>query len=261
MSLASFHIKSDAGEAVVSVVPLAEMAGRDVEIVNLWREQAGQPPLGADEAMKVLTPVEIAGETGKLFEISGERGGEPMRLVTAFVHRPDASWFYKLQGSDAVVTAQKPAFIEFLKSVRIKEGQQAAAEPSQFSWTVPEAWKALPAGSMQVAKFAVPERGDARAEVSVSIFPTDTGGILANVNRWRRQLGLGEIEEAGLQDCVSPLKAAPDAVVADLANNGRQIVGAIVPRGDRWWFYKLMGDSAAVTPEREAFIQFAASQP
>ncbi len=257
MSLANFHIKTDAGEAVVNLVPLAEMAGRDAEIVNLWRQQVGEPPLPDIEAMKALTSVEVAGEPGKLFEITGTREGDAMRLVTAFVHRRDASWFYKLQGPDAVVTAQKPAFLEFLKSVRIKE----AADVSQFAWTVPPGWKPAPAGTMQVAKFTVPARDEARAEVSVSIFPTDTGGVLSNVNRWRKQLGLGEIDEAGLKDCTTALESLPDAVLADLTNNHRQLLGAIVPRGGKWWFYKLMGDAPAVVAEREAFIKFAASQP
>src|ERR1700735_3043830 len=110
-----------------------------------------------------------------------------------------------MQGPDIVVTGQKPAFIEFLKSVRIQEnGATAAAAPEaaqaspQFHWKVPEGWQTLAPGQMQVAKFAVPARGDSKAEVFVSIFPSDTGGVLANVNRWRRQAGLGEIDDAGL---------------------------------------------------------------
>ena len=60
--------------------------------------------------------------------------------------------------------------------------------------------KVLPAGQMQLAKFAVPEVQGAKAQVSVSMFDNDTGGTLANVNRWRGQIGLGEITAAQLSE-------------------------------------------------------------
>jgi len=276
MSLANFRIKTDAGEASVNITPLASMAGQEVLVVNMWREQVGQKPLAESELAGTLTPVEIGGEKGQLFEISGLREGQTVRIITAFAHRAGASWFYKLQGPDAILTAQKPVFVEFLKTVRIKEAgapaaevakvaapaAPAAAEPeSEFKWKVPAGWQTLPAGQMQVAKFAVPARDGAKAEVFVSVFPSDTGGALANVNRWRKQLGLEAVDEAGLKALATPLDAAPGALLVDLKNDARAMLGAIVPRGERWWFYKLMGDAAAVTAEREAFVRFVQSAP
>ncbi len=273
MSLANFRIKTDAGEASVNITPLASMAGQESLVVNMWREQVGQKPLAEGELASTLTPVEIGGEKGQLFEISGQRDGQTVRIITAFVHRGGASWFYKLQGADAVLTAQKPVFVEFLKTVRIKEPGSApaaevvkvadpapAAEP-EFKWKVPEGWQTLPAGQMQVAKFAVPARDGAKAEVFVSVFPSDTGGALANVNRWRRQLGLDPVDEAGLKGFVTPLDGAPGAILVDLKNDAKAMLGAIVPREGRWWFYKLMGDTPAVTAERAAFVRFVQTAP
>jgi hypothetical protein len=114
---------------------------------------------------------------------------------------------------------------------------------------------------MQVAKFSVPEQAGAKAEVSVSVFPSDTGGTLANVNRWRRQIGLGEIDEHGLQSCVTGLEVTPGAVLVHLTNEQKHLLGAIVPRSGRWWFYKMMGDAAAVAAAREDFVRFASTNP
>jgi hypothetical protein len=131
-----------------------------------------------------------------------------------------------------------------------------------LNWATPQGWTALAAGQMQVAKFAVPERDGAKAEVAVSIFPNDTGGTLANVNRWRKQLGLGEVDAAGLAALVTPLDPnTPDAQLVVLTGEKQSMLGAIVPRGGQWWFYKMMGDASAVNAEREAFVQFAKSQP
>ena len=277
MSLANFRIKTDAGEASVNITPLASMAGQEGMIVNMWREQVGQKPLAEGELAGALTPVDVGGVQGQLFEITGTRDGQTVRIVTAFAHRDGASWFYKLQGPEAVVAAQKPVFTEFLKTVRIKEGsapaaevaqatpvaqpaETAAAEP-QFKWKVPEGWQTLAAGQMQVAKFAVPAKDGAKAEVFVSVFPSESGGTLANVNRWRRQLGLDAVDEAGLKPLVSPIEGARGAILVDLKNEARAMLGAIVPRDGRWWFYKLMGDAPAVNAEREAFIRFVQTAP
>lgn len=268
LSLVNFLIKTEAGEATVNITPLAGMQGNEVAIVNMWRSQVGQPSLSDQDAKSAFTPVEIAGAAGQLFEVTGEREGGTLRIVTAFAHRGDDSWFYKLQGADAVVAAQKPVFLEFLKSVRIKEGSPSAettqaAPPAkpQPKWTVPGDWQTLAPGQMQIAKFAVPAQGEAKAEVAVSVFPSDTGGTLANVNRWRRQLGLADIEEAGLKECVVPLENVPNALLAEVGNESRRILGAIVPREGTWWFYKMMGDAAAVNAARESFVRFAQSVP
>jgi hypothetical protein len=134
--------------------------------------------------------------------------------------------------------------------------------PSQFKWAVPADWKETKPGAMQQARFTVPEKDGATAEVAVSVFPSDTGGTLANVNRWRGQLGLPPVEESGLANLVTPLPSvAPNAVLADLAHNDKRMLAAIVPRDGIWWFYKMTGGAAAVANARDAFIGFVSSKP
>jgi len=269
ISLASFLISGSGGrEAQVSITRLTRLAGRDVEIVNMWRQQLGLGPLSREDVARRLQPVMVGGDPGNLFEIEAKPkdGSGTARVVTAMVHRPDSSWFYKLAGDAALVEAQKPAFVEFLKEVRIREpapeGEETGDATSEPKWPVPDQWKKLPSGQMQVAKFAVPSRGSARAEVSISVFPGDTGGTLANLNRWRRQIGLEEVDESGMSPLVSALDPAnPEAKLVDMTNNNKRLVGAIVPRGGRYWFYKLLGDAEAVAPERDAFVALAKAAP
>ena len=266
VSLASFAIKIGGAEANVAITPLPNLAGREVLVVNMWREQAGLPPIEDAELAKTLEPVEIAGKKGQMFEVLGAKeGGAPLRIVTAFFHESGASWFYKLAGDEALVSAQKPVFVEFLKTVKIKQASAPAADAAstpEFKWKVPEGWQTLAPGNMQIGKFAVPEKDGAKAEVFVSIFPNDTGGTLANVNRWCQQLGLPAVDDASLASIAAPLDpAVPDAVLIDLKNDPRALLGAIIPRNGKWWFYKLLGDASAVGAARESFIAFAKSQP
>jgi hypothetical protein len=286
MSLASFSIEDANGSATMNVTPLPNLEGREEAVVNMWREQVELGPLSAEEVAKALEPTEIAGGKGFSFEIKGTRGGKPARTITAVQHRGDRSWFFKLSGDDATVSAQKAAFLEFLKTLHFHvEGDDAShtantgssagasnsgpTSPSpsgdpglpEFQWKIPEAWQKVSPGQMQVAKFTVPEKDGAKAEVSVSVFPSDTGGTLANVNRWRKQLGLGEVDEAGLKSCVTGLDAAPGAVLVTLTNEQRQMLGAIVPRQGKWWFYKMMGDAPAVASAHEDFVSFVRTSP
>src|SRR5262245_41910935 len=189
MIVASFSVKGAAGqEAQVAITPLAQLGEREVEVVNMMRETLGLGPLDREAAAKQFEIVQVGEATGNLFQIDGKLEGSSgaSRIVTAMLHRPEASWFFKLAGDTALVEAQKPVFIEFLKSIRFKEapiGSEVsdAANPKR-DWKVPGEWRELPAGQMQAAKFAVPQRGSAKAEVSVSIFPSNPGRTLAKVN-------------------------------------------------------------------------------
>jgi len=278
-SLVNFRIPTPNGDAMVNITPLNGMKGKDTIIVNMWRQQVDQPPLEEAAAAASLTPVEIGAEQGKLFEVTGKRDGQTLQIITAFVHRDDGSWFYKLQGSAEAVASQKEAFLNFLKTVKIKPSTAetaeakapvappAAPEPAApgLHLMAPEGWQEQPAGQMQVAKFSVAKEGG-KADVSVSVFSSDTGGLLGNVNRWRRQLGLEDVDESGLQECVTTLggahiDGAPGPVLADLSKDNRRLLGAIVPREGQWWFYKMVGDAAVVNAEHDTFVQFVKSQP
>jgi hypothetical protein len=270
VSVAAFAVKTDAGEASVTITPLPNLKGQEALVVNMYRQQAGLSPLDQGEIGALLKPVDVAGGAGQLLELDGTSNGKPVRILTAIAHRDGQSWFYRIAGDQALVTAQKPAFLDFLKTVKIEQSSPGAevpaaaatAEPAKFNWPVPQGWMTLAAGQMQVAKFAVPERDGAKAEVSVSIFPSDTGGTLANVNRWRKQLGLAEVDDAGLAALVTPLDPnTPNAQLVTLTNENRALLGAIVPRGSEWWFYKMMGDAPAVSAERDSFVSFAKAQP
>ena len=130
--------------------------------------------------------------------------------------------------------------------------------PRKSNWTVPAGWKVTAHNEMQVARFSLP----GKAVVFVSVFPSDTGGTLANINRWRKQIQLPPATEADLPSLVSPLDPADSqGMLVDMANHNQRLVGAIVPREGRYWFYKLMGDVGAVAPEKDAFIAFAKSKP
>src|SRR5439155_18595676 len=109
-------------------------------------------------------------------------------------------------------------------------------------------------GQMLVAKFVIPGQGGNKAELNVS---QAGGGVFANVNRWRNQLGLAPIGQADLESQLQTLDAANGkAMLVDMAGTDARtgqkarLIGAIVPQGDQAWFYKLLGNEEVVEREK-----------
>ena len=116
---------------------------------------------------------------------------------------------------------------------------------------------------MLVAKFVIPGPGGSKAEVNIS---ATGGGLLANVNRWRSQLGLAPLTESALANQVQSLDVADGkATLIDMkgtdAKTGQpaRLVGLVVPQAQQTWFYKLMGNEQVVEREKEAFTKFVQS--
>lgn len=128
VSIAAFSVKGDGVEAAINVTPLPDLRGRESLVVNMYRQQTGQPPIEQADLGKTLQPVEVAGGEGQLLELLGSNRGKPTRLITVIAHRDGRSWFYRISGDDAFVTTQKETFLNFLKTVKITE-PPASPEP------------------------------------------------------------------------------------------------------------------------------------
>ena len=131
------------------------------------------------------------------------------------------------------------------------------------TWQVPSGWQEVAGGDFLVAKFVVRGSDNAQATVNVSMSPGDGGGPLANLNRWRGQLGLAPVAEADLGQQFQPLEVSGNKVMlADITGTdpktgqATRLLAAIVPQTGRTWFYKLMGNESVVQREKDAFTQF-----
>ena len=137
----------------------------------------------------------------------------------------------------------------------------AAAAGNGLTWTVPANWQAKPASSFRKGSYNVPGEGGAVADLAITAFPGDTGGLFANVNRWRGQVGLPPVAESELEASVQRLDVNNFRIVlvdAAGSTNGQptRLVGAIVPHEGQTWFFKLIGPEALVTREKPAFREF-----
>jgi hypothetical protein len=284
MRLGNFIVKGPGGaQAQTTIIPLAGMAGSDLDNVNRWRSQVGLAPITETEMNSQAGKVMIGATEAPLFEISGKPPGKetPSRILVTLLRQGGMSWFFKMTGDDELVQKNKGAFTEFLKSV---EFVQPAADPhagmqlqslaaqaantapgesaAKFSWQVPSAWKELPPGPMQKAKFLATSKEGEKIEATVSSLGGEGGGLLGNVNRWRGQIGLSAIDTAELAKlAVKTNWHGAEFTVVDLENNQNKtaLCAVISSQKQETWFFKLTGEAPLVAREKEAFLKFVQS--
>jgi len=125
-------------------------------------------------------------------------------------------------------------------------------------WTTPVGWQKLAPTSIRLGNFVVPGPGDKKAEVTITSFPGDVGGTLANVNRWRHEVGLGDVAE----NQITSEKAVVDSnegKLLEFAGPTERTVVAMIPRAGASWFFKMRGDSDVVAGAKPAFLEFLKS--
>jgi hypothetical protein len=281
MGVGAFHVDGADGKyADIKVIPLR--AGGDIEqqSVNMWRGELGLPELQADQVKG--EDIEVAGARGHLYDLKSDEprfaGKYKARTTAAIFEKSGQLWFVKMAGEESVVSAQEQNFKNFLKSFRFEGGGMPANHPQIASaggasaqaagggpdWKIPASWKPLPPRQMVIAAYQA-SKGGASAEVTVSSFPGDVGGLLANVNRWRGQVGLGAIDSGDLLTQVKTIdlsdgsKASVVDVTGMSARTGKaaRLYGLIVPRDGKTWFYKMLGDSEAIAAETNNLVEFA----
>jgi hypothetical protein len=139
---------------------------------------------------------------------------------------------------------------------------------SFLQWQTPEGWKAAPSSNMRLINFRVGPQGE--AECYVTILPGAAGGVAANVNRWRGQLGLEPSSESDIAKLPTLSLLGQEAVFVSLDGTFSGM-GDTVPKKDyrlfgligenqgHMQFVKMTGPRKLLEAEAENFAIFCAS--
>jgi len=127
-----------------------------------------------------------------------------------------------------------------------------------LKWKLPKGWTEAGAGGMRYATLKPGTPG--KIDVSVVVLPGVAGGELANVNRWRGQIGLPPVDEAALAAARKPLEAKAGTIsLYDFKGEGQEasrMVAGLVAAGDgNTWFVKMVGEAGPVGAARPDFIK------
>jgi hypothetical protein len=141
---------------------------------------------------------------------------------------------------------------------------QAAEADVPVKFNAPTGWQPGPATEFSKVSLIRTE-GDQMVAITVSDLPAAAGDVLANVNRWRGQIGLPAQTRAELDKELSSIDVGgkPGQYVT-LQGSGTEdkpqtILGVIVEHSGRAWFIKLIGDAPLAAREKQAFEAFVKS--
>jgi hypothetical protein len=137
------------------------------------------------------------------------RASEPEKthLLGVIYPRGDQTWFFKLTGPESAVNEVTESFNGFMNSVRFTDKADAPV-----TWTAPEGWKEEKGPAPRYATFHLGPK-EKPIELSVTMLGKEAAGILPNVNRWRGQLGLAPVDEAGLAELTKDIKVNDGSAV------------------------------------------------
>ena len=139
--------------------------------------------------------------------------------------------------------------------------QPVNSPKSGISWEKPDMWMPSSGSSMRLVSFEVPYSGGA-GDLSVIQLAGTGGGLMPNINRWRRQLNLEpqslhEIEKDMIEK-KGKLGKYKMIRIVNFQNNSAFLV-AIIPIENQTLFVKLSADPSGIQEAESDFIFFCSS--
>ena len=214
----------------IAIMQLGGPLAKDVRAnLDRWRKQLDLDEIGADELKKFQNNIRVDGDKATRVDFTGPGAGKGVR--------------------------------------RFETATPAAPPRRPFTFTKPKDWEELPAeavaGIPREAVFRVGQ-GERTAQTTVLRLNGVGGGALANVNRWRGELGLAPAKEDQLrQDLRSLDTASGRAEYVELTGRDRTeeraTLGAWIAHGGQTWFITMKGPADLVRSHKPAFEAFVKS--
>jgi len=301
MRVANFTLSSD-GRVECYLTLLAGEAGGLAANVNRWRGQMGLAPLTSDEVSRMET-FNLLGHRAVQMDLTGTWSGmgggtseSGWRMLGLLAVNPGGSSFLKMVGPAGAVAAEKNHFLELAASMHDGSGHAHAETPaasapvsdpvrseaadgqggevpapprsvsSGMSWKVPGGWAVAPERSFRNANYFA---GSEDVEAYMTVLPGDAGGPLANVNRWRAQMGQSPLTLADFDQLEHVPMLGGSGVLVEIEGSFQSMsgnvladavmIGALGQVPGRSVFVKMIGPSELVLDQRQSFLEFCKS--
>ena len=272
MRSATLWIPTDDKPLEMTVTPLP-WGGTEAELlsnVNRWREQQMQlPPIGPQQLKDDVSEIKAGETTITVVDLSGRYTGGGMMAPFAGGRAGAANRSAPRPGSE-LPPGHPPVDSSAAASGSAQAATSAPADVPKFE--APKSWQPVPASGFRKAEFAIGSK-EQGGVVKLIDFPTNAGPLmtdpLANVNRWRRDVGLAEIEQDQLDDSTDSIqidgkpatyvRLVPDISKPAESKIKKAMLAAMVTSGDKIWFITLTGQRDTVVAEEENFKRFLKS--
>ncbi len=291
MRKGSYLFKNTSGESAdISIISFPGDAGGFAANVNRWRRQIQLPPLSEDEILKITKTTQTGNSIIFIIDFSSEQpildNQKFAQVIGAILNLKTESWFFKISGDKDTVSSQRKNFHSFIQSIKVDQKNKIAGKQTQtapkapapqsagntnfakINYTKPENWQLKPNSPMRVASFKAVGPNNLEADISIVPLRGDSGGDLANINRWRRQIQLLPLnslsEETSLEKIMTD---SGEFTLVNLSNDKTlpnnnfkpRILAAIFHIDNEAWYFKMTGEDSIVTSQKSIFIDFLKS--
>lgn len=271
---ANFRVAGDPNsECYLTLLPGG--AGGVVANVNRWRGQLGLEPLSEQQIQALPRKILLRGEAVFVdmqgdFRGMGTEAKPDYRMAGLILEAPSATVFLKMVGPSAVVGGEIQSFLDLGASFDVKQPNAPAASANGTQglfWATPDGWVRGRDRSMRLVTFS--PGGSADTECYITVLPGEAGGLSANLNRWRSQMGQPalSLDEIGALERREVLGAEGVFIEIDGdftgmsggTTQGAGFLGMVCRVGDGTLFVKMTGPASAVGAERDNFFAFCES--
>ena len=246
MRFATITIGPAAHQQELTVFRFPGDSGTLMANIERWAGQVGLNNQTPQQIADMQRPITVDGKPATLVDMTGPGGG------------------------DSGMGPTRPPFAN--------TPPPTPSAPPKIAYEVPRGWivQDVPGASERTAAVSGAE-GGAKAAVAI-IAPAEqegqTADPVANLNRWREQVGLAavdrdeyrkdlETQDESQRKYLTVIMVGGDhALYADYTGtpeNGNRVIGVMQPVGGYTIFYKLMGPAELVAKNRDAFGAFLQS--
>jgi len=256
--------------------------------VNRWRDQIGLQPITEDEVARLPKTV-LLGQQATIVDLRGDYKGmgdeakADFGLLGLVLMADQFTLFLKMTGPAEVVQAERPNFERFYASLSAVfpgeddphaqhagggapaggNGDHQHSGPG-LDYSLPDGWREQPPKGMRVVNLEV-----GNVQCYVIELAGEAGGLAMNLNRWRNEVGLAPLDQAGIAQLerVSAMGQSTPLLEVTGTYQGMsgptggdsRVLGVPIIRSTNSLFVKMVGPDSEVLAQRASFLDFVAS--
>ncbi len=274
----SFQVKSPQGPTGrIGVMPFRESVS-SLEVANMFAREIGYGNLNEKSLAPLIEKKTLGNREFEWIRLEEQSPEKSARTILLALFRQNSeTWLFPFIAEKSTVDRELGNFSSFLQSTVLRAGQEkikartnpagtqqstvaSAPPPNVPNWKIPTHWVAGSASSIRLASYKVIGDDGNELDFSVTSFPGDVGGLLANVNRWLGQIDMAAIDAQSLKNFVQPITIdGHEAQLVEAFSNQQAFIAAILIKGNRSWFFKISGSALLAEEERNNFSSFLQS--
>jgi len=274
----SFHVKTTNGpQGRIGVMPFRESVST-VDVANMFSREMGLPAFDEDSIKAILESKQIGERTFEWLRLTEADSSLNSRTALLALLRKDGeTWLFPFIADEKLVNQEIANFSSFLSSCtlrsavskpivaksvnkRIPVSNSPKQKVNPWTWNIPPTWNQGKQSSVRVGSFSVNDSRGNKLDISITSFPGDVGGLLANVNRWIGQIDLKPIDQSNIDKYCSPIQIdGKKSHFVEAYGDEKGILAGILFQENKSWFFKLIGDRDLVETEKSTFMTFLES--